>query len=104
MSESGVWGRSPQSRIPRVARVLVVEDSPDIAELIKHYLERAGYETTVHGSGRDGLIAARQAPPDAVVLDIMLPGMVGLQVCQALRSEPSTSAHWSKMHSRLPIS
>jgi DNA-binding response OmpR family regulator len=75
-----------------VARVLIVEDSPDIAELIKHYLERAGYDTTVHASGRDALIAARQSPPDLAVLDIMLPGMDGLQVCQALRSEPSTAA------------
>jgi two-component system alkaline phosphatase synthesis response regulator PhoP len=75
-----------------VARVLIVEDSPDIAELIKHYLERAGYDTTVHASGRDALIAARQSPPDLAVLDIMLPGMDGLQVCQALRSEPATAA------------
>ena len=75
-----------------MARVLIVEDSPDIAELIKHYLERAGYETTLLTSGRDALVAARQAPPDMVVLDIMLPGMDGLQVCQALRSEPSTAA------------
>jgi DNA-binding response OmpR family regulator len=75
-----------------VARVLIVEDSPDIAELIKHYLDRAGYDTTVHASGRDALVAARQSPPDLAVLDIMLPGMDGLQVCQALRSEPSTAA------------
>ena len=75
-----------------MARVLVVEDSPDIAELIKHYLDKAGYDTAVYASGRDGLVAARQSPPDAVILDIMLPGMDGMQVCQALRSEPSTAA------------
>ena len=74
-----------------MARVLIVEDSPDIAELIKHYLDRAGYDTAVHGSGRDALLAARQSPPDLVVLDLMLPGMDGMQVCQALRAEPATS-------------
>jgi DNA-binding response OmpR family regulator len=74
-----------------VARVLIVEDSADIAELVRHYLERAGHAVEVAGTGRDALLRARQAPPDAVVLDIMLPGMDGLQVCQALRAEPSTS-------------
>jgi two-component system alkaline phosphatase synthesis response regulator PhoP len=75
-----------------VPRVQIVEDSPDIAELIRHYLLRAGYDTVVFGSGRDALLSARQTPPDLVVLDIMLPGMDGLQVCQALRSEPATAA------------
>ncbi len=75
-----------------MARVLIVEDSPDIAELIKHYLDRAGHDTTVLGSGRDALVSARQSPPDLVVLDVMLPGMDGMQVCQALRAESSTAA------------
>ena len=74
-----------------MARVLIIEDSADIAELIKHYLDRAGYDTVIHGSGRDGLVAARQSPPDLVILDVMLPGMDGMQVCQALRAEPTTS-------------
>ena len=74
-----------------MARVLIIEDSADIAELIKHYLDRAGYDTVVHGSGRDGLVAARQSPPDLVILDVMLPGIDGMQVCQALRAEPTTS-------------
>jgi two-component system, OmpR family, alkaline phosphatase synthesis response regulator PhoP len=78
-----------------VARVFIVEDSADIAELIRHYLKRAGYETTVFASGREALTGARKSAPDLVVLDIMLPGMDGLEVCQALRSDPSTA--------RLPI-
>jgi DNA-binding response OmpR family regulator len=78
-----------------VARVFIVEDSADIAELIRHYLKRAGYDTTVFGSGRDALVGMRQSPPDLVVLDVMLPGMDGLQVCQALRGEATTA--------RLPI-
>lgn len=75
-----------------MARVQIVEDSPDIAELIRHYLNRAGYDTTLFASGRDALLSARQSPPDLVVLDVMLPGMDGLQVCQALRAEPATAA------------
>ena len=74
-----------------MARVQIVEDSPDIAELIRHYLTRAGHETTTVTSGRDALIGARKSPPDLVVLDIMLPGMDGMQVCQALRGEPATA-------------
>jgi two-component system, OmpR family, alkaline phosphatase synthesis response regulator PhoP len=74
-----------------VARVLIVEDSPDIAELVRHYLERAGHDASVVTSGRDALTRVRQAAPDLVILDVMLPGMDGLQVCQALRAEPSTA-------------
>jgi DNA-binding response OmpR family regulator len=78
-----------------VARVFIVEDSADIAELVRHYLRRAGYEATVFGSGRDALVGVRKAAPDLVVLDLMLPGMDGLEVCQALRNDPATA--------RLPI-
>jgi DNA-binding response OmpR family regulator len=74
-----------------VARVYIVEDSADIAELIRHYLGRAGHDTTVFGSGRDALIGARRSPPDLIVLDVMLPGLDGMQVCQALRGEASTA-------------
>jgi DNA-binding response OmpR family regulator len=74
-----------------VARVYIVEDSADIAELIRHYVERAGHETTVFASGRDALLNARKSPPDLIVLDVMLPGLDGMQVCQALRAETATS-------------
>ena len=57
-----------------------------------HYLDRAGHDTTVFGSGRDALVARGQSPPDLVVLDVMLPGMDGMQVCQALRAEATTAA------------
>jgi two-component system alkaline phosphatase synthesis response regulator PhoP len=72
-----------------VARVFVVEDSTDIAELIRHYLNRAGHDATVFGSGHEALAGARRSPPDLVVLDVMLPGMDGFQVCQALRNDPA---------------
>jgi DNA-binding response OmpR family regulator len=75
-----------------VARVLVVEDSPDIAQLIRHYLERAGHAVDHATSGTDVLPRVQAAPPDLVVLDLMLPGMDGLLVCQALRQNAATAA------------
>ncbi len=75
-----------------MARILVIEDSPDIAELIDLYLKGAGYTTTLIANGSEGLRHAKMSPPDAVLLDLMLPGMDGLHVCQALRGEAATSA------------
>jgi DNA-binding response OmpR family regulator len=74
-----------------VSRILVVEDSADIAQLIRHYLERAGHAVDVTASGADVLPRARKQAPDLVVLDLMLPGMDGLLVCQALRRDRSTA-------------
>jgi DNA-binding response OmpR family regulator len=75
-----------------VARLLVVEDSRDIADLIRHYLERAGHTVDLLASGRDVQGRVRQTPPDLIVLDVMLPGMDGLLVCQALRADPATAS------------
>ncbi|HEX5216911.1 MAG TPA: response regulator transcription factor [Vicinamibacterales bacterium] len=75
-----------------MARVLVVEDNLDIANLIKHYLEGAGHTIEQLASGREVLPRVRQAAPDLIVLDLMLPGMDGLMVCQALRQDASTAA------------
>jgi DNA-binding response OmpR family regulator len=75
-----------------VARVLVVEDSPDIAELIRHYLERAGHEVDHVASGSGVLARVHAVPPELVILDLMLPGMDGLLVCQALRQDAATAS------------
>lgn len=74
-----------------MARILVVEDSPDIADLLQHYLERAGHQVDALSSGLDVMPHARQQRPDLVILDLMLPGMDGLHVCQALRQDAATS-------------
>jgi two-component system alkaline phosphatase synthesis response regulator PhoP len=74
-----------------VPRLLVVEDNADIADLIRRYLERAGHEVEAVASGADALPRARAARPDVVILDVMLPGMDGWQVCQALRRDAETS-------------
>ena len=75
-----------------VTRIFVVEDDRDIADLVAHYIERAGWQAHIFGSGADALTAARQSPPHVVILDLMLPGMDGLAVCRALRADPSTEA------------
>ena len=75
-----------------MARVLVVEDNLDIANLIKHYLEGAGHTVDQLSSGREVVPRVRQARPDLIVLDLMLPGMDGLMVCQALRQDATTAA------------
>lgn len=75
-----------------MARILVVEDSADIADLIVRYLTRAGHTTDHLPSGSGVLRHVRTTPPDLVVLDVMLPGVDGLQVCQALRHDPTTAA------------
>jgi len=72
-------------------RVVVVEDDPDISELVGRYLDKAGYKTERIASGRDALEAIVARPPDLVVLDLMLPQMDGLEICRTLRANPKTS-------------
>ena len=73
-------------------RVLVVEDDPDIAELVTRYLEKAGYAATRVSSGRDALDAVRAKAPDLIVLDVMLPHVDGLEVCRLLRANEQTAS------------
>ena len=70
--------------------ILVAEDDRDIAELIAHYVERSGWTAHTVGSGDDALARARKHPFDLVILDVMLPGMSGLEVCRALRADTAT--------------
>jgi two-component system phosphate regulon response regulator PhoB len=72
--------------------VLVVEDEPDIRGLIVHHLQRDGFRCRAVGNGPDALAAVRAAPPDLVVLDVMLPGMDGLEVCRRLRADATSAA------------
>ena len=74
----------PEALAPR--RVLVVDDEANIREVLRHYLEDAGYVVTEAGDGVAALRSAETAPPDLVVLDLMLPGMDGLEVCKQLRA------------------
>jgi phosphate regulon transcriptional regulator PhoB len=74
-----------------VAEVLVVEDEPDIRELVVLHLTREGFRCRTAADGGDALREVRAARPDLVVLDLMLPGMSGLEVCRRLRAEPGTA-------------
>src|SRR5438874_9175534 len=77
---------------PMSTRVLVVEDDPDISELVARYLEKAGYTATRVSSGRDALDAVRAKAPDLIVLDVMLPHIDGLEVCRLLRANEHTAS------------
>lgn len=70
--------------------ILVVEDEEDILELVRYNLAREGYRVTGVLSGEDGLRAARSMLPDLIVLDLMLPGVDGLEVCRVLKHDPKT--------------
>jgi two-component system phosphate regulon response regulator PhoB len=71
--------------------VLIVEDEEDIAELLEYNLERAGYAPTVVYSGEDGLNVSRESHPDLILLDLMLPGLSGIEVCRKLKADPATA-------------
>jgi len=73
----------------RTARILVVEDEPSLVETISYNLHREGYEVHSERDGINGLRAAQQQLPDLVILDLMLPGMDGLDVCRQLRRTSS---------------
>jgi DNA-binding response OmpR family regulator len=69
---------------------LVVEDEPEIADLVKFHLEREGVDVTVTRSGRRALELARKSIPDLLVLDLMLPDLDGLEVCRRLKENDET--------------
>jgi DNA-binding response OmpR family regulator len=71
--------------------VLVVEDEPTIADVVARYLQRAGYETEVVGDGNAALAAVGSRRPDLVILDVMLPGINGLEVMRRLREDSGSS-------------
>jgi two-component system, OmpR family, response regulator ResD len=67
------------------ARVLVVDDEPIVRDVVVRYLTRAGFETTEAGDGEEARALLEQARPDVVVLDVMLPGIDGLELCRWIR-------------------
>lgn len=68
--------------------VLIVEDEPVIAEALVYLLQREGLEVSVRGDGEAALAALRERPPDLVILDIMLPGISGMEVLETVRADP----------------
>ena len=71
--------------------VLVIDDEPDIIELIRYNLEKDGFDVRGAGDGESGVASAFHSPPDVILLDLMLPGMDGLEVCRRIRSDVRTA-------------
>ncbi|MDA0368358.1 MAG: phosphate regulon transcriptional regulator PhoB [Proteobacteria bacterium] len=70
--------------------VLVVEDEPSLVEVLRYNLEKAGYRVSVAGDGAEALGGVRDAIPDLIILDWMLPKLSGIEVCRQLREDPES--------------
>jgi phosphate regulon transcriptional regulator PhoB len=75
-----------------MGHILIVEDERDIADLVKYHLDKQGLPARTIGDGKQALELIARDHPDLVVLDLMLPGLEGLEVCRRLRAEPATRA------------
>lgn len=73
-----------------MSSILVIEDEPDLQQVLEYNLTRAGHSVRCAGRGSDGLRLAQEQPPDLVLLDVMLPDLSGTQVCGALKADPRT--------------
>jgi DNA-binding response OmpR family regulator len=89
---TAVTGESIPTVAPEQPRVLVVDDDPTVAEVVARYLERDGCRVEVVADGRVALSKIETGPCDLVILDVMLPGLDGFEVCRRLRE-----------HSRIPV-
>lgn len=67
-------------------RILVIDDQPDVAHVVAEVLESEGHQAQVAGSGEEGLRVIEQSPPDAVFLDVVMPGIDGLEVLRRIRA------------------
>ena len=73
-------------------QILIIEDDRDIVELVRYNLTSEGFEVTAAGDGLLGLAQLRKAPPDLLLLDLMLPKMTGLEICKEIRRDPARCA------------
>jgi two-component system phosphate regulon response regulator PhoB len=74
------------------SKILVVEDDHDIAQLLAITMKKAGYEVAVTENGYEALNSIRRHPPDLVILDLMIPGIDGFEVCKEMKRDPKTGA------------
>jgi DNA-binding response OmpR family regulator len=72
--------------------ILVIDDEPELVKLLDYNLSKAGYLVLSAKDGEAGLAAARRHAPDAIILDIMMPGLDGWEVCKRLRQDPATAS------------
>ncbi|MDR4506843.1 MAG: response regulator [Candidatus Brocadiaceae bacterium] len=73
-------------------KILIVDDEPDLVKLIQYHLEKDGYKAISACNGEDALLLARKEMPELVVLDLMLPGIDGLEVCKRLKADRELSS------------
>ena len=71
---------------------MVVEDDPDQLEVIRSTLKAAGFAIGTAANGIDALLKTRSVSPDLIVLDLMLPGLNGFDICESLRQDPATAS------------
>ncbi len=71
-------------------KILIVDDEPHMIELVKAVLTIEGYDVTTASDGKEGLEKLEKMKPDLVILDMMMPGMSGREVCEKIRSNPKT--------------
>ncbi|HEY8744084.1 MAG TPA: response regulator transcription factor [Chloroflexota bacterium] len=76
--------------MPKHARILLVEDEPVFVDTLRFQLQREGYELRVAPDGNSALAAVQRAKPDLILLDLILPGMDGMEVCRRIRAETTT--------------
>src|SRR6476646_387160 len=84
------WQKDQSQEKPQL-KVLVVDDEDNIIELIRLGLRYEGFEVEVASDGEQGLMQAQRIHPDLIILDVMMPGIDGLEVCRRLRNNPTTS-------------
>jgi len=72
-------------------KILIADDEPDVVDLVAANLRAAGYDISKAQDGPSALAAVREQPPSLLILDLMLPGMSGLEVCRTLKGDPATS-------------
>ena len=71
-------------------KLIIIEDEPDILELLSYNLKRDGHEVSTASDGLSGLALVKREKPDLVLLDLMLPGMDGLEICASIKKDPQT--------------
>lgn len=71
-------------------RILIVDDEEDVLELVRYHLDKNGYKVDTAASGEEAISEARKKSPDLIILDLMLPGIDGLEVCKKLKSDLKT--------------
>ncbi len=82
--------KAPVNFMPTLRRIIIVEDERDIADLVLHTLSKEGYQATVVRDGAEALSRIRQESFDLILLDLMLPGLPGMEICRMVRGNPAT--------------